>query len=270
MPGNPSSLQLDSDTMCFFLDESGVPSLPKKQDGFCIGGCAVHSTQLPLLTEKWRELMQKMFNDPMHVFHASADRTKNLHKEDHKEFFNFCNRNVFARFGVGYHKKSDLSQWPKNPYEICARLLIEPCFLKLLENYPIYKPSLSSWVRHPTHDIHLQAKILPFRRVVIIIEDCERDRDIIKKSYTAFGPIYKLNGIDINPEFYLMPKGSIGLQIADLVTNVSYREILRHCKKEKKEQGYDFKEIFHCSSVPEEIKYFFCIEQTSKMVGCSL
>lgn len=255
------NLALDADTMCFFIDESGDSLLQGKQSAFCLGGCAVHSTQLPFIENQWKLLMVRLFGKSDHIFHATGSETGSLSDLQKQKIYDFCKRNYFGRFGVGYHKNSEIEDYPSEPYKICADLLVHDGIIKILQNYLIIK-TLPTGVKHPSRDIYLSAQRLPFRRIVIIFEDCERDRELIKRSY---GDIknYNLNGIEIEPEFCFMPKNFSHpcLQIADLIANSCYREVLRHYRSKKSDQAYDFKEIFH--SGEDRVKYFVAIDKLS-------
>lgn len=250
-------LFLDNNTMCVFMDESGLSTL-SGHNAFGIAGCIIHSSEISYIENKWKILIGTVFGNPNHKFHASADETKNLSKEHKQQIFNFFKENIFGRFAVGYHKNSQISDYSSDPYKICPELLKQRGFISLLEKYPLPQSHLS--VLHPTKQLFLPSSLLPFRRIVFIFEDCERDREKIWESFS--GLKYYINNIEINTELYFMPKGKAHacLQIADAIANVGFREVLRYCNGG--EQGYDFKEIFH--SIDKRYIYFMAIGSATK------
>lgn len=143
---NLGNLALDLDTMCFFIDESGDSLLQGKQSVFCLGGCTIHSTQLPIIEKQWKLLMLRLFGKSDHIFHATAPETGKLSDHQKQKIYDFCKRNYFGRFGVGYHKNSEIEDYPGEAYKICADLLVHEGIIKILQNYPIIKTLVStSW-----------------------------------------------------------------------------------------------------------------------------
>lgn len=245
-------LILDKDTMCIFLDESGVHNLPEGHDIFCLAGIVIHSTEMPHLAHKWSILMRMIFDNSNHIFHASAKETKALPQSKQQDIFNFFKENNVGIFALGYNKKLEASPI-LIPYQVLLIPLIKEGLKKILTRYSINKHPLDK-ILHPNGQLYLSHRYIPFREIVFIFEECDRDKDFIQESWNALEA--SVNNVPIPVKFCFMPKKTAHacLQMADAIANIAGREIKRYYSNPHKEQGHDFKEIFHSGN--KNIKYF--------------
>lgn len=138
------------------MDESGIPNVFTEDPIFCLAGVIVHSKYISLISETWGKLMRECFGDENFIFHSSSDLVKNS-KHIHQKILDFCKLPIFSRFAVGYHEKS-LIDYPLTQYRVCSDFLKQKTFPRLIQYYP-------------------------FSKIVLIFEDCERDRNLIQESF---------------------------------------------------------------------------------------
>ncbi len=222
------ALQINKNSIYVFVDDSGTPSTPKNQPLFQLGGCILHGSQMPIINDGWEQIKEEVFGDKKFPFHASSDEVKKLSDEHKQKFFNFFDAHRFGRFSVGYNlnfnKQECIQIVKEGSYEICILNLLQNSLPKILKYY-------SKW--------YISSNI------VIIFEDCERDRDslnsVVNRLKSEVSPKIKYP-----IEYHISSKTQDlpCLEIADLISNKGYQAWRALIKQKQKDPEYTAEEEY--------------------------